>query len=141
MQAVTQALCREFQRTRSELSVDKVEQAFDDLANDPSVKDKLRHFRSRLEKYYEGTKLKVAQHLLRKLSMSGSDGLSKKDLFNEVIDILGNESSPADKADPMGTLGDILRDLENEFYIFECQAGCFDFASGVLKHWWRKYYG
>ena len=27
-----------------------------------------------------------------------------------------------------------------EFYIDEVQEGSYDFASGVLKSWWRKYH-
>ena len=34
----------------------------------------------------------------------------------------------------------ILLDLENDFYIVEVDQGIYDFASGVLKPWWRKYY-
>ena len=34
----------------------------------------------------------------------------------------------------------MLLDLENDFYIIEVKEGIYDFASGVLKSWWRKYY-
>ena len=34
----------------------------------------------------------------------------------------------------------LLRDLANDFYIEEIGEDHFDFASGVLKSWWKKYY-
>ena len=34
----------------------------------------------------------------------------------------------------------ITLDLENDFYIVEVKPRIYDFASGVLKLWWRKYY-
>ena len=34
----------------------------------------------------------------------------------------------------------LLLDLENDFYIVEVEEGIYDFASGVLKSWWRKYH-
>ena len=34
----------------------------------------------------------------------------------------------------------ILLDLENDFYIIEVKEEIYDFASGVLKSWWGKYY-
>ena len=34
-----------------------------------------------------------------------------------------------------------LLDLQNDFYVAELSnEGCYDFASGILKLWWRKYY-
>ena len=35
-----------------------------------------------------------------------------------------------------------MLDLENDFYIVEVEGGegSYDFASGVLKSWWRKYH-
>jgi hypothetical protein len=37
-------------------------------------------------------------------------------------------------------LWQLLRDLENDFYVAEVRPGTFDFASGLLKQWWKKYY-
>ena len=34
----------------------------------------------------------------------------------------------------------LLLDLENDFYIVEVDEEIHDFASGVLKSWWRKYH-
>ena len=34
----------------------------------------------------------------------------------------------------------LLLDLENDFYVVELGEGHYDFASGVLKSWWRKYH-
>ena len=34
----------------------------------------------------------------------------------------------------------LLLDLENDFYIVVVDGGLYDFASGVLKSWWRKYH-
>ena len=35
---------------------------------------------------------------------------------------------------------ELLLDLENDFYIVEVEEGLYDFASGVLKSWWRKHH-
>ena len=37
-------------------------------------------------------------------------------------------------------INQLLLDLENDFYIIEVDERIYDFASGVLKLWWRKYY-
>lgn len=37
-------------------------------------------------------------------------------------------------------LNRLMRDLENDFYVAEVNSGRFDFASGLIKQWWRKYY-
>ena len=34
----------------------------------------------------------------------------------------------------------LVLDLENDFYIVEVEEEIYDFASGVLKSWWRKYH-
>ena len=34
----------------------------------------------------------------------------------------------------------LMLDLENDFYIVEVEEEIYDFASGVLKSWWRKYH-
>ena len=34
----------------------------------------------------------------------------------------------------------LILDLENDFYIVEVDEEIYDFASGVLKSWWRKYH-
>lgn len=39
----------------------------------------------------------------------------------------------------------LMRDLENDFYVSELSGSRadesqYDFASGLLKSWWRKYY-
>ncbi len=34
----------------------------------------------------------------------------------------------------------LMLDLENDFYIEEVGKEVYDFASGVLKSWWRKYH-
>jgi hypothetical protein len=34
----------------------------------------------------------------------------------------------------------LMRDLENDFYVVEIAGDSFDFASGLMKAWWKKYY-
>ena len=34
----------------------------------------------------------------------------------------------------------LMRDLENDFYVAEVKGGVYDFASGLIKQWWNKYY-
>jgi hypothetical protein len=41
---------------------------------------------------------------------------------------------------PSEVFNQLMRDLENDFYVAEVKPGDFDFASGLIKQWWSKYY-
>ena len=67
-------------------------------------------------------------------------GLRRVTLLQETERLLADlgVTLPAHERSQM--FNQLLLDLENDFYIDEVQEGSYDFASGVLKSWWRKYY-
>jgi predicted lipid carrier protein YhbT len=76
---------------------------------------------------------------LAKLSLSPVD-LERSTLlqeFERIIQSLG--IAPADH-ERKRLFNQLLRDLENDFYVVEASPDQYDFASGLLKDWWRKYY-
>jgi len=66
--------------------------------------------------------------------------VSRKALLDEFVRVLISEGdqSPTDKRKQL--FNQLMRDLENDFYVVECEGESFDFASGLIKEWWRKYY-
>ncbi len=146
MQMATQDLYRLWKRRRAggnmahqPLSAEDVDQVFDDLVKSSAAQDKLQHYYSRIARYYTEPGLSAAYELLTKISLT-SDGLSRGVLsqeFNRLIQQAGPEMPTHQRQRHFNGL---LRDLENDFYIVEVGENQYDFANGVLKSWWRKYY-
>jgi len=146
MQMATQDLYRLWKRQRSKgelanqpLTAKDVDLVFDDLVKSSAAQDKLQHYYSRINRYYTEPRLAAAYELLGKISLT-SDGLSRKILsqeFDRVIQQTGLEIPAHEKKRHFNGM---LRDLENDFYVVEVGEKQYDFASGVLKSWWRKYY-
>ncbi len=139
LQMVTQDLYRIWKRRGTDLNLADVDQAFEDLIVASGARDKLQHYYSRIEQYYQPPKRAAAYALLATISTSGGP-VSRKALFDEFVRILISEgdNSPDDKRKQL--FNQLLRDLENDFYVVECEGESFDFASGLIKQWWRKYY-
>ena len=57
--------------------------------------------------------------------------------FDRTFQTTGQELTGHERKQQFNTL---LRDLENDFYIEEVKEEHYDFANGLLKSWWRKYY-
>jgi hypothetical protein len=57
--------------------------------------------------------------------------------FDRVVQSFGIELREHDRK---RLFNQLLRDLENDFYVAETSEGKYDFASGLIKAWWRKYY-
>ena len=142
MQMLTQDLYRLWKKRREPrlpLCERDLEKAFEDLIVSSASRDKLNHYYSRIAQYYEGSKCSAAYDILAKLSLS-PDGLERKrlsEIFNLVMKAKG-ETLPEHERKRL--FNQLLRDLENDFYVVELDNRLFDFASGLLKAWWRKYY-
>ena len=139
LQMVTQDLYRLWkkeQRTIVEADVDTV---FDALIISSGARTRLQHFYSRIDKYYSHPKNLIAYALLGQVSIS-STGLRRELLLQEaeraLIDL--GRALPAHRRKQI--FNQLMLDLENDFYIVEAEAGVYDFSSGILKSWWRKYY-
>lgn len=142
MQMLTLDIYRLWKRRpepRPPLSTDDLDAAFEELIVSSASRDSLQHYYSRIAQYYDELKRSAAYDILAKLSISSS-GLARTRLletFNLVMEARG-ETLP--EHERRRRFNQLLRDLENDFYVAEVNDGLIDFASGLLKAWWRKYY-
>ena len=67
-------------------------------------------------------------------------GLRRVTLLQETERLLADLGVTLPAHERRQMFNQLLLDLENDFYIDEVQEGFYDFASGVLKSWWRKYH-
>ena len=69
-------------------------------------------------------------------------GLRRETLLQETERALADLGDPALADERRQMFNQLLLDLENDFYVVEVEGGegSYDFASGVLKSWWRKYH-
>ena len=139
LQMVTQDLYRLWkkeQRTIVEADVDTV---FDALIVSSGARTRLQHFYSRIDKYYSHPRNLIARALLGQISISPAGlrrGLLLQEAERALIDL--GLALPARRRKQL--FNQLMLDLENDFYVVEAQAGIYDFSSGILKSWWRKYY-
>ena len=113
-----------WKREQRKIVAADVDTVVDTMIVGSAARTRLQHFHSRINQYYADPKRSIAHALLGQISVSGS-GLRRAALLQETERALAN-------------LGVTL--LENDFYIVEVEEGFYEFASGVLKSWWRKYY-
>ena len=121
------------------LDAQDVEGVFRKLVTSTAARNKLKHYYTRLDHYYEESVLSAAYELLNELSMS-SDGLKRTTLYQTFERILQQEGLKLPKHKRKQKFDNLLSDLENDFYVVEVDEDLYDFASGLLKTWWRKYY-
>ena len=84
-------------------------------------------------------KRSAAYSLLSNISVCES-GLQRETLLQEMERLLLEQDTQLPAHERKRTFNQLLLDLENDFYIVEGTEGSYDFACGVLKLWWRKYY-
>ena len=139
LQMVTQDLYRIWKKTGKPLTSRDVSRAFADLIVTSGARDKLQHYYSRIDQYYLPPKAAAAYALLAKLAISPA-GLERGTLLAEFERSLIGQGDPAPADKRKQLFNQLLRDLENDFYVAEIKKGQFDFASGLMKQWWKKYY-
>ena len=142
MQLLTLDLYRRWKKTDAEkapLSKQDVEDTFNQLVRSSAAQDKLQHYHSRLRRYYSEPNLSAAHVILGQLSLS-QGGISRSSLFGEFQRHLSDSGQTLFPHELKQNFNQLLRDLANDFYVEEISENRYDFASGVLKHWWRKYY-
>lgn len=144
MQMATQDLYRRWKRrspTQKAVLLDHkdIDQVFDDLVRSSAARDKLQHYYSRIERYYVEPALSAAYAILGKLSLVEA-GLSKGALQQEFDRVLHESRWQGPSHQQKKLFNQLLYDLENDFYVLEVQENRYDYANGLLKSWWRKYY-
>jgi hypothetical protein len=139
LQMVTQDLFRMWKRSGKKLTAREVSAAFAELIVSSGARDKLQHFHSRIDRYYQPPKRAAAYSLLATLSVC-PDGLSRAALLADFERVLHEQGETAAADTRKRIFNQLMRDLENDFYVAETKPGSFDFASGLLKQWWKKYY-
>lgn len=99
----------------------------------------LQHFRARIDVYYPELEREAASDLLNLLSVS--DGLSLKALFARYVKMESKRPQPRSERQLMQSFSRLLLLLQTDFYVEEVGERKYDFASRLIKMWWKKYYG
>ena len=139
MQMATQDLYRLWKNERRKIVAADVDTIFDALIVSSGARTRLQHFYSRIRQYYAEPKRSIAYALLSQFSVSES-GLGRATLLQETDRLLLGLGQELPEHERKQIFNQLLLDLENDFYIIEVEDEVYDFASGVLKLWWRKYY-
>ena len=139
MQMATQDLYRLWKREQREIVATDVDTVFDTMIVGSAARTRLQHFHSRIRQYYADPKRSLAYALLGQVSVSGS-GLRRATLLQETERALADLGVTLPAHERRQRFNQLMLDLENDFYIVEVDDEIYDFASGVLKSWWRKYH-
>ena len=139
MQIATQNLYRLWKREQRRLASTDVDAVFDAMVVESAARTQLQHYHSRIRQYYAEPARSIAHTLLGQISVSES-GLARATLMQETERALAGLGEDLPVHERRQLFNRLMFDLENDFYIVEGEWGLYDFASGVLKSWWRKYY-
>ena len=139
MQMATQDLYRLWKREQRRIVATDVDSVFDAMIVGSAARTRLQHFQSRINQYYAVPSRSIAHALLGQISMSGS-GLRRATLLQETERLLAALGITLAAHERRQLFNRLLLDLENDFYIVEVEQEVYDFASGVLKSWWRKFH-
>lgn len=141
MQLVTQEVFRSWRREPRKITTRDVDEIFDGMVTSQASQGKLQHYHSRISRYYLEPRQSAAYLLLSKLSLASDQGISRRALQQLFLQHCSERGETSDSASMRSQFNHLMRDLENDFYVSECSKDQFDFSSGVMKSWWRKYYG
>jgi hypothetical protein len=139
LQMLTQDLYRSWRVRPRKLKPADVDAEFASFITSTSAQDKLQHYYTRLAKYYEEPALTQAHEVLNHLCQTGEAGASRSTLMQLVDATYPPGKLPA-LHERKRLFLQLMRDLENDFYITEVAAERYGFASGIMKAWWRKHY-
>lgn len=138
MQMATQELYRVWRLERRKLTSKDAAKVFGLLVTSTEARDKLQHYHSRIAHYY-GQSMSPAYALLEILCLS-TEGVSRRLLLQKFEQVQHEAGIDRPSHERLRAFNDLMKHLENDFYIVETADGHYDFASGLLKAWWRKYY-
>jgi hypothetical protein len=141
LQMLTQELYRSWKRSRPKpLTAETVDEVFNKALLGEMARDKLQHYRSRIDVHYPAAERDAACHLLDRLSLA-EDGISHAGLF-DLYRRLEEQKTGARTGPALAqAFQRLLWHLQSDFYI-ECRSdNRYEFSSRLLKAWWKKYYG
>ena len=139
MQMAAQDLYRLWKREQRRIVAMDVDAVFDAMIIGSAARTRLQHFHSRIGRYYADPNRSIAHALLGQISV-GTSGLRRATLLQETERALMELGVTLPAHERRQMFNRLMLDLENDFYIVEVEEGVYDFASGVLKSWWRKYH-
>ncbi|MEW6669963.1 MAG: hypothetical protein AB1512_32535 [Thermodesulfobacteriota bacterium] len=141
LQMLTQELYRFWRRNKTaRLSAAMVDEVFNKALLGEMARDKLQHYRTRIDVHYSREEREAAYHLLDSLSLS-DEGRSQEVLFHLYRQVEEQKTGPRTGAALAQAFQRLLLYLQSDFYIERKPDGAYDFASRLLKTWWKKYYG
>ncbi len=140
LQLATQDVFRSWRLKPRTITTKDVNVIFDAMISSQAAQDKLQHYHSRIKLHYKEPKQSAAYAILSQLSQSAREGLSRRALLGEFLGHLDSKGLTASEPDNRRQFNQLMRDLENDFYIVEIDEENYDFASGLMKAWWKKYY-
>jgi uncharacterized protein len=141
LQMLSQELCRAWKREPAKpLCAETVITVFNKTLLGEMARDKLQHYRSRIDAHYPIEEREGACRLLNTLSMS-KDGVSRKSMYLLYAQTEVKKTAPRKGVGLNQAFQRLLLHLQSDFYIEETRSERFDFASRLIKTWWRKNYG
>jgi len=141
LQLLTQELYRCSKRNKGEkITLETVDFVYEKALMGEKTRDKLQHFRSRIDLYYPEEEKEAACRLLDQLSIT-ERGHSRSALFSLYRKEEDKKSAPRSEQALKKSFHNLLLLLESDFYIRETGDEQLDFSNNLLKQWWKKYYG
>ena len=139
LQMLTQDLYRSWRSRQRKLKLADVDAEFARFITSTAAQDKLQHYYTRLAKYYEEPALTQAHEVLNHLCKASEMGASRSTL-SQLVDATYSPGKLPPIHERKRLFLQLMRDLENDFYINEVANERYGFASGIMKAWWRKHY-
>jgi Cdc6-like AAA superfamily ATPase len=140
LQMLTEELYRLWKRDKSRImTATQVEEAYNKSLLGEMARDKLQHYRSRIDVHYLPDDREAACYFLSKMSLIDT-GLSHRALFQLYRQIEDRRTAPRTGPALSQAFQRLMLHLQSDFYIEPSVDGAFDFASRLLKNWWKKYY-
>jgi AAA+ ATPase superfamily predicted ATPase len=140
LQMFAEELYHCWKKKKASLSPEDARTVFNKTLLGDIARDKLQHYRSRIEIYYPEEDREAARRILNHLSQT-ERGATR----NILLQIFRQTEELRTNARQSGALEDaflrLMLYLQSDFYVTDNGSGHFDFASRLLKAWWRKYYG
>lgn len=141
LQMLTQELYRFWRRNKAlPLSAKAVDEVFKKSLLGEMARDKLQHYRTRINTHYPNEEKTAAYNILDNLCRS-DNGLSRNMLFQCYCQLEDKKTEQRKSPALEQAFNSLLMYLQSDFYIESNENDIYEFSSHLLKSWWKKYYG